>query len=206
MSKKPGNWCSVMKWLRLGQFPNTGFSGLIVSPFSWISFYGHYLGCILLLYFCIIKYCKIYSLEQQAFIISQSPWVGIRISPEVAVRVWTGAAFLPRLKNPFPRWLTSMAVPGGPLHRAVWVSLQHGHWLPPNWVFQVRERARRKQQGLKDPGAKETHCHSHSIPFVRSDSRSAVHMHGEKNDTLHLKGRSIHSRILFNHQTPLKHA
>lgn len=74
MSKKPGNWCSVMKWLRLGQLLNTGFSGLIVSSFSWISFYGHSLGCILLLYFCIIKCCKIYSLEQQAFITSHRFW------------------------------------------------------------------------------------------------------------------------------------
>lgn len=61
----------MMKWLRLGQLLNTGFSDVIVSPFSWMGFFWHYLGWVLLLYFFIINYCEIYNLEKQAFTTSE---------------------------------------------------------------------------------------------------------------------------------------
>lgn len=128
----------------------------------------------------------------QEFDSSLTGWFWLWVSHETAIKVCPCRGHLKawmRWEDSLPRglshgywqkvsvlcWLLAgglSSLPCGPLHRADWVSLQHGHRLPPEPVTSSekewgerggREHIKQKLNGFYDLASEVIYCHLHHI-------------------------------------------
>lgn len=121
------------------------------------------------------------SLEEQAFTISQFPWVRNQ-SPSWGCSEDIGrghihlkaGGFTSRMTHSHGFYRNISYSACGPPHITVWVSLHHGGWLPPKVSSPGKRKTKGKLQCFYNPVSKVAHHHLYLILPVRSESLSPV--------------------------------
>lgn len=126
--------------------------------------------------------------ERKESEMSLAGYFSLRISQEVAVKLWAGTAVIWRLGKGwgicFQGSLLTCLLAGGlssspreSLPRAAWTSSQHGSWLPLEQVIPERDQDK-SHSALYDPVSEDTHHHFGFILLIKMESLTPIHMQG----------------------------